>query len=237
MRTFQNLRLLKQPFYLFLTVSFLFIPGQVWSESRAPEEAGEVRQDSIKAEESELKIYLFEPVIVTATRTQREAFNTPRAITIVDRRELNSKNELSVLDALRGQIGIWVEKRTTTTSDPVMRGMSGFHILALVDGNTLSTLWGEGGVAGDDMYGKVDADAVERIEVVRGPSSVLYGSNALAGVVNFITKSSPIDFTEVSVKVLPVQGEKGLTAGQRAFRTFLSSFFKKPLLLKATTPP
>lgn len=45
------------------------------------------------------------------------------------------------------------------------------------------------------MYGKVDADSIERIEVVRGPSSVLWGSNAFGGAVNFVTKSSPFDYT------------------------------------------
>ena len=46
------------------------------------------------------------------------------------------------------------------------------------------------------MWGKVDSESIERIEVVRGPTSVLYGSNALAGVVNFIVKAAPIDYPE-----------------------------------------
>ena len=43
----------------------------------------------------------------------------------------------------------------------------------------------------DDMYGKIDADTVERIEIVRGPHSVLYGSNALGGVINVISRTAP----------------------------------------------
>ena len=43
--------------------------------------------------------------------------------------------------------------------------------------------------------GEIDADSIERIEVIRGPQSVLYGSNALGGVLNFITKSCPYDYT------------------------------------------
>ena len=70
----------------------------------------------------------------------------------------------------------------------------------VIDGNTLSTFWGEGGFAGDDMYGKIDPDNIERIEVIRGPGSVLYGSNALGGVLNFITRESPFDYQECGTR-------------------------------------
>ncbi len=134
-------------------------------------------------------------VLVTARRIEEDALHVPRSLTTVDALRLAQRASFSVLDSLDDTIGVWVEKRTTTTSDPVIRGLSGGNILALIDGNSLSSFWGEGGFAGDDMYGKVDADTIERIEVLRGPASVLYGSNALGGVINFITRSSPIDYT------------------------------------------
>ncbi len=166
--------------------------------AQASENPPSVRPDTTA---SGIVYVLSEPITVTATRTARNAFDVPRAITIVQRDEIARKNQYSALDVLRDKPGIWVEKRTTTTSDPVMRGMSGYNILALIDGNTLSTLWGEGGESGDDMYGKVDPDNVERVEVVRGPLSVLYGSNALAGVINFITKAPPIDYTSSGTRL------------------------------------
>ncbi|MHC4605346.1 MAG: TonB-dependent receptor plug domain-containing protein [Planctomycetota bacterium] len=135
-------------------------------------------------------------ITITATRVAREAFETPRAVTILDERRLAERGSLSAVDSLNDQIGIWVEKRTTTTSDPVMRGLSGSNLLGLIDGNTLSTLWGEGGWAGDDMYGKFEPEMIGRIEVVRGPASVLYGSNALGGVINFMTRDPIVDFPE-----------------------------------------
>lgn len=140
-------------------------------------------------------------VVVTATRSDQEGFELPRAVTTAEPEHLHRRAPFSLLDSLKDQPGIWVEKRTLSTSDIVIRGLSGSNVIALIDGNTLSTLWGEGGFAGDDMYGKVDADSIERIEVVRGPGSVLYGSNALGGVVNFFTKSCPIDFTVEGWKV------------------------------------
>jgi outer membrane receptor protein involved in Fe transport len=136
-------------------------------------------------------------VTVTATRTRRDPFELPQSISIFDREDLAGPGDLVAVKALsRRDAGIWFDERTTTTSDPIIRGFTGFNLLALVDGNTLSTLWGEGGDGADDMYGKIDTETVERIEVLRGPSSALYGSNALGAVINVITRSSPLDFTE-----------------------------------------
>lgn len=150
-------------------------------------------QDDAKRGDDLLEL---DKVTVTATRGPRETFDLPRSVTIADDEDLRHQNKLVALDALDERIGVWVEKRNGASSDPVLRGLSGGNILALVDGNSLTTLWGEGGYAGDDMYGKVDAESIERIEVVRGPASVMYGSNALGGVINFITRVSPLDFTD-----------------------------------------
>lgn len=135
-------------------------------------------------------------VIVTATRTSRPLANTPRSVTIVSKQRLLERGLAVAIDSLDDQMGVWVEKRTGTTSDIVLRGLSGGNILAVVDGHTLSTFWGEGGFAGDDMYGKVDAESLSRIEVVRGPGSLRYGANALGGVVNLITRRAPVPFGE-----------------------------------------
>lgn len=140
------------------------------------------------------------PVTVSAFRIQQDPFDLARSVTVVDLEHLIRRDEDSVLDALDRRIGIWIEKRTATTSDPVIRGLSGANILALVDGDSLTTFWGEGGFAGDDMYGKVEAESVERIEVIRGPASVEYGSNALGGVINFITRKPRLGFTEEGVR-------------------------------------
>lgn len=183
-----------------LLISQSLNPLQARAEKPLREEEEEQSSESREEEKEESK-YTLPVIVVTATRTEKETFYTPRAVTVVDATELKEQNQLSVLDALADKIGIWVEKRTTTTSDPVMRGFSGFHILALTDGNSLSTKWGEGGHAGDDMYGKVDAESVERIEVVRGPTSILYGSNAIGGVINFILKSPPISYAERGLKI------------------------------------
>jgi outer membrane receptor for ferrienterochelin and colicin len=139
--------------------------------------------------------------IVSATRTQRMQFDLPRSTTVIPPEQIEQQQPGHLIDVItRRDAGIIMDIRTASTGDPVMRGFAGFNLLALIDGNTLSTLWGEGGFGADDMYGKVDPETVERIEIVHGPTSVLYGSNALGGVINFITRTSPIDYTEEGVQ-------------------------------------
>lgn len=135
-----------------------------------------------------------ETIVITATRWKADPFFTPRAVTVIDERRLGERNPFTVTDALDDQVGLWIERRTSTTGDPHMRGFAGSNLLALIDGNTLSTLWGEGGEGADDMYGKIDPDMIGRIEVVRGPGSVLYGSNAIGGVLNFLTRDIEVPF-------------------------------------------
>ncbi|MFH0813734.1 MAG: TonB-dependent receptor [Pseudomonadota bacterium] len=177
-----------------LMVSFLIL--LLRSRALAEEVSRKPEPEENKTE----KVFFLDEITITATRNPNDTFESPRAMTVVDQDEIIKENQLSLLDTLDDKIGIWVEKRTTTASDPVIRGLSGRNLLALIDGNTLSTLWGEGGDAGDDMYGKIDPDSIERIEVIRGPSSVLYGSNALGGVLNFITKSPPLGYTEKGLR-------------------------------------
>ena len=136
-------------------------------------------------------------IMVTATRTSRDPFNVPRSVTIVDQEDIAEAGSFVAFRALnRKNAGIWYDERTSTSVDPIIRGFAGFNLLALVDGNTLSTLWGEGGFGADDMYGKIDPEMIERIEVVHGPGSALYGSNALGAVMNVITRTSRFDYTD-----------------------------------------
>lgn len=136
-------------------------------------------------------------IVVTATRTSRDPFELPQAVSVFGRDDVETVGGFVAFRApSRRHPAIWYDERTGTTTDLIIRGFAGFNLLTLVDGNPFSTLWGEGGFGADDLYGKIDAETVERIEILRGPGSVLYGSNALGAVVNVITRSAPLDFTE-----------------------------------------
>ncbi len=159
-------------------------------------------------------------ITVTATRTRRDPFELPRTVTIVGKDDVDQSGSFVAFRALsRKNAGIWYDERTSTTVDPMIRGFAGFNLLALVDGNTLSTLWGEGGFGADDMYGKLDPEMIERIEVVHGPASALYGSNALGAVINVITRTSRFDYTEEGTEIgWRVKGTYGSNASAGGVR-------------------
>ncbi len=163
--------------------------------AKAEERKGEALEKAVEEAVAGARSGDVAEVTVTATRTRRDPFELPQSISIFDREDLAGPGEFVAMKAAsRRDAGIWYDERTGTTTDPIIRGFTGFNLLTLVDGNTLSTLWGEGGFGADDMYGKIDPETVERIEVIRGPSSALHGSNALGAVVNVITRSAPLDF-------------------------------------------
>ncbi len=165
-------------------------PAPAAPAAEAPKEAPKEEPKGAAVERA------LEEVTVTATRTRRDPFELPQSISLFDREDIEGTGSFVALKApSRRDAGIWYDERTGTTTDLIIRGFAGFNLLTLVDGNTLSTLWGEGGFGADDMYGKIEPETVERIEVIRGPSSALYGSNALGAVVNVLTRSSPLDFT------------------------------------------
>jgi len=149
----------------------------------------EAAADVVAADEGE--------IVVTATRSRRDSFDLPWGVTTATREQVETNGSFVAVQALtRRNAAIWYDERTGTTSDLIIRGFAGFNLLTLVDGNTLSTLWGEGGFGADDMFGKIEPEMVDRIEVVRGPAAALYGSNSLGAVVNVITRTAPIDWTE-----------------------------------------
>ncbi len=185
-----------------LVLALLLLPGLTLAQagkgrvskkgSRAEEKErkGEKRREP-QSEEGAGKL---PKVVVTAFRAPQDPFELSRSIIRVTREELVRGDEASVLDNFNRKIGIWIEKRTATTSDPVLRGLAGANILTLIDGNPLTTFWGEGGVGADDMYGKIEPESVDHIEIIRGPASVLYGSNALGGVILVHTKRPSLAF-------------------------------------------
>ena len=152
-------------------------------------------------------------VVVTPSRGPRQLFETPRQVISIPEEQIREQAPVQVVQTMtQRDAGVIMDIRTATTGDPIMRGFAGFNLLTLIDGNTLSTLWGEGGFGADDMYGKIDSDTVERIEIVHGPHSVLYGSNALGGVINVITRTAPFDYQE-----------EGYRFGGRARATYYSN--------------
>lgn len=127
-------------------------------------------------------------VVVTATRHAMPLVDAPAAMTVVTAEQIAERGADNVFEALRGETGLSLQGRTIGGRTVLsLRGMEFRHTLFLVDGKRIG---GTDGVVGhsDFQYDWVAAEDIERIEVVRGPMSVLYGSEALGGVVNVITR-------------------------------------------------
>ena len=127
-------------------------------------------------------------VTVTATLNEQDARTAPASVTVIGREELDARNATDLLDAVRGAPGITLSPRQVGGRKTIaLRGLEGKHTLTLIDGRRITA---SDDVVGhsDYQYGWLPMSAIERIEVIRGPMSALYGSEALGGVVNLITR-------------------------------------------------
>ncbi len=126
------------------------------------------------------------PINVTATRTRTDVFLTPAAVTVLDRADIREKAPDTVTDLFRDVPGLDVNGVGPNQTRPTIRGQRGQRILLLEDGMRLNNTRRQQDFG--EIPGLVDVAVVQRVEVVRGPASVLYGSDAIGGVVNVITR-------------------------------------------------
>lgn len=119
-------------------------------------------------------------VIVTATRSVQEAFALPYQVR--SRPASESAGSRLFQDSLRSEPGITVQRTSYGQASPFLRGLTGYHTLLLVDGIRFNSSAWRAGL--DEYWGLVDSLATGRTEIVYGPGTVLYGSDAVGGVVN-----------------------------------------------------
>lgn len=122
-----------------------------------------------------------DPVVVTATRGERAADEVAVPVSVVGQAEIESQGAARVTDLLADQPGLTISN--DHGSGLQMRGLGPEYTLILIDGEPVI-----GRSAGTLDLDRLSTGNIERVEVVRGPTSSLYGSEALAGVVNLITK-------------------------------------------------
>ncbi|MFC7093040.1 TonB-dependent receptor domain-containing protein [Jeongeupia naejangsanensis] len=132
---------------------------------------------------------LLDSVVVTAAGYEQKIKEAPASISVITREQLEAQPFTSLSDAVRHIEGVSVVGPDPNETDISIRGMPGEYTLILVDGkrqNTRETM--NRGTGGVQAYQIPPLDAIERIEVVRGPMSSLYGSDAMGGVINIITR-------------------------------------------------
>jgi len=126
-------------------------------------------------------------IVVTASRTAMPVSQVGLSVSIIDQEELRRLQVVGVTEALRTVPGLATTRSggTGTLSSVFIRGASSDHTAALIDGVKIND---PSSTAGGFDFGRLLAGNIERIEVVRGPQSVLWGSQAIGGVVNMITR-------------------------------------------------
>ena len=150
---------------------------------------------SAQAEEKKSEPVQLKEIIVTAGRTPIEEGKTGRAVTVITGKQLEQNQVRYVADALRMVPGFAVSRSGTKggMTNIRVRGADTKHLLVMVDGVKVNSASGE---AYD--FGTLQTADVERIEILRGPQSAFWGSDALAGVVNIITKGGKRDGFKIS---------------------------------------
>jgi outer membrane receptor protein involved in Fe transport len=129
-------------------------------------------------------------VTITATRAEILASETTMPVTVVDREEIDRKAVNTIGDIFRTLPGTSTTNEGAFQVRPRIRGLDSSRVLILVDGERLNngrTSTGQSGIE----PGLVETSQIETVEIVRGSGSVLYGTDALAGTINIITRDTP----------------------------------------------
>jgi iron complex outermembrane receptor protein/hemoglobin/transferrin/lactoferrin receptor protein len=113
-------------------------------------------------------------------------FDNPRAIDIVTPQQSMEQAPIDMGQALEQTPGIMIQRTGRGQSSPYVRGLTGQQVLIMVDGVRMTNATFRAGP--NQYFNTVDPNSVERIEVIRGPGSVLYGGDAIGGVINIVTK-------------------------------------------------
>ncbi len=126
---------------------------------------------------------LKESVTVTASGSEQSTFESIESVATLNSSEIATRAAVGLGDVLDNQAGVAKRTGGGGSSRPVIRGFDGDRVLVSTDGVRVGSLGAQSG----DHSEPVDTLSVERIEVVKGPATLLYGSNAIGGVVNAVS--------------------------------------------------
>jgi outer membrane receptor for ferrienterochelin and colicins len=147
---------------------------------------------ALAADEAQPDTKDFDTIVVTATGFEQKITAAPASISVVTREDLEKRPYMTLIDAVRDLEGVDVGETSDKTGQRTisMRGMGSDYTLILIDGkrqNNHGDIY-PNNFGGNQFNHIPPLDAIERIEVIRGPASTLYGADAMGGVINIITR-------------------------------------------------
>ncbi|MDR4498034.1 MAG: TonB-dependent receptor [Candidatus Scalindua sp.] len=166
----------------------VFVSGVGYSQNNpALQEKKEIeKSEKEKKDSQELETEDIQEIVVTATRTETPASQLIDSVTTITRKQMAEQRKARlVLETLRSVPGLNILKSggIGRLTNVTLRGSSPKHVLVMIDGVQVNSP-----TTGDFDFANLTTDNLERVEVVRGPQSTLYGSDAMGGVINIITK-------------------------------------------------
>ena len=176
---------MKYCLFILLFVSLSFLPAICFSESNVnlkKESNKSAMQD--KALVAGVDEYT-EVIMVTATRTETPVSQLPDSVSIISREQIDQQKATTIFEALRSVPGLNIRKSGSIgrQSEMTIRGSSTSQVLVMIDGVQVNSA-----TTGTFNFANLTTDNIERIEVVRGAQSTLYGSDAMGGLINIVTR-------------------------------------------------
>ncbi|MCH1918679.1 TonB-dependent receptor [Shewanella sp. A3A] len=184
---------MKKTAALTLSALALMVSGQIWADD------GDM-----------------ERIVVTASAKDQQLSTAPASISVIDADEIKLMPVKDLGDVLRSSVGVSVTTGPSGRNDIYVRGMGRGYVLMLINGKRVSSSNGLWRGSSDFDITAIPVDAIARVEVVRGPMSALYGSDAVGGVINVITKTPNDEWalaldTEYSAKTEGDDGDRTRT--------------------------
>lgn len=142
------------------------------------------------APEPEEQLFSLDEIVVTATRTEKNLLDVPASVSVITKEDMQARNINTMRDALKTQPGLYVDPTDQPYGGIQLRGFSSAEVLVLYDGQPMNNSWN-----GEVNWDSIPVEQVERIEIVRGAASALYGGRAVGGVINIISKKNDEQFS------------------------------------------
>ena len=143
---------------------------------------------TISAQEDTTKAKELGEVVVTGQYKPQSAKNSVYQVRTISKERIQKQGATKLQDVLSNELNIrFSQDLATGGSDITMMGLKGQNVKILIDGLPMV---GRQGTSNEIDINQIDINSIERIEIVEGPMSVVYGADALAGVINIITKKA-----------------------------------------------